>query len=94
MPRAFLGLAQVLTAAIAGNTVLPGLALGRAEAQAALRSADPHRVQLVVNGQASSARTKKAAVVPDGGPPKHVRWLTRNFDGCSIFRGVTRSWRT
>ena len=35
----FLGLGQVLTAAMTGNTVLLGLALGQADAQAALRSA-------------------------------------------------------
>ena len=34
----FLGLGQVLTAAMTGNTVLLGLALGQAEVQAALRS--------------------------------------------------------
>ena len=34
----FLGLGQVLTAAMTGNTVLLGLALGQAELQAALRS--------------------------------------------------------
>ena len=34
----FLGLGQVLTAAMTGNTVLLGLALGQADAQAALRS--------------------------------------------------------
>jgi len=34
----FLGLEQVLTAAMTGNTVLLGLALGQAEVQAALRS--------------------------------------------------------
>jgi uncharacterized membrane protein YoaK (UPF0700 family) len=35
----FLGLGQVLTAAMTGNTVLLGLALGQADVQAALRSA-------------------------------------------------------
>jgi uncharacterized membrane protein YoaK (UPF0700 family) len=57
----FLGLGQVLTAAMTGNTVLLGVALGQADAQAALRSA-------VALGAFLAGAFAGAAIVGRGAP--------------------------